>query len=144
METVGDYNSICCMMDIKAVKKQLDKIYAIEKARFNAMDLLTGKYSDEELEILLGDLIYYNNDLNSKKNTVYFFKLEPDVYLKKISVSKRKGFIDKIERLKIVEWRAIVFLNNYLKTKWRDTSFTINQINNLKSVRRAKLKNLSL
>lgn len=143
MDTVRDYNSICWETDIKVVKKMIDSIYAIEKAKFKAMDLLTGKFSDEELKILIGDLIYFNNDLNSKNNAVYFLKLEPDVYLKKIPLGNRKVVINKIERLKIVEWRAIVFLNRYLKEKLQDVSFIIKQINDLKRVRRAKLKKLS-
>jgi hypothetical protein len=140
MDMIDNYNIISRAKSLKDVQAQLRKIYMIEKKKFEAMDEISGEFTDEELKHLFCGVYFIQGNLKSKNNQLFFYKLQPDGYLKDISPKNRERYILKIKKLNIKKWRAIAFLYNYAQLRqYFDYNKLISDINDIRRVRNAKL-----
>jgi len=144
MDMIENYNVISRAKTLKEVQAQLNEIYKLEKKRFKAMNEISMEFTPEELNHLFCREYFLQDDLKSKNNRLYFYKLQPDGYLSDISPNKREPFISKIKKLKIKKWRAVVFLHNYANCRQNfDYPSLIHEINDLQRLRKAKLSKLN-
>jgi len=140
---IENYNVISRAKNLKEVQAQLSEIYKLEKKRFKAMNEISMEFTPEELNHLFCGVYFLQDNLKSKNNQLFFYKLQPDGYLSKISPNNRESFISKIKNLKIKKWRAIVFLYNYANCRQNfDYPSLICEINDLQRLRKAKLTRL--